>query len=64
MWVRLTFKAADGDTARAYRRMVSPPLGNAQLEEQIDDRLKAMLRLIGSDHESPASEGNARNRLK
>jgi AAA domain len=45
VWVRLTFKAADGDTATAYRRMISPPLGNAQLEEQIDDRLKAALRL-------------------
>ena len=45
VWVRLTFKAADGDTAKAYRRMVSPPLGTAQLEEQIDDRLKAALRL-------------------
>jgi hypothetical protein len=45
VWVRLTFKAEDGDKAIAYRRMVSPPLGNAQLEEQIDDRLKASLRL-------------------
>jgi hypothetical protein len=45
VWVRLTFKAADGDTAIAYRRMVSPPLGNAQLEDQIDARLKSALRL-------------------
>lgn len=44
-WVRLTFKAADGDTAIAYRQMVSPPLGNAQIDEKIDDRLRASLRL-------------------
>jgi len=46
VWVRLTFMAADGDTATAYRRMISPPLGDAQHEEKIDDRLKAALRLI------------------
>jgi hypothetical protein len=45
VWVRLTFKAETGETATAYRRMVSPPLGEAQLDEQIDDRLEAALRL-------------------
>ena len=45
VWVRLTFMAASGDTAAAFRRMISPPLGNAHLEEQIDDRLQAALRL-------------------
>jgi hypothetical protein len=45
VWVRLTFKAGNGDTATVYRRMVSPPLGNAQLQELIDDRLKVALRL-------------------
>lgn len=44
VWVRLTFKA-DGDTATAYRQIVSPPIGNAQIEEQIDGRLKAALRI-------------------
>jgi hypothetical protein len=45
VWVRLTFKAADGDMAMAYRRMISPPLGDAQLEEQIDPQLETALRL-------------------
>jgi hypothetical protein len=45
VWVRLTFKAHDGETATAYRRIISPPLGGAQHEEQIDERLKAALRL-------------------
>jgi hypothetical protein len=45
VWVRLTFKAADGDTATAFRRMVSPPLGGPKVEEQIDSRLKMALRL-------------------
>jgi hypothetical protein len=45
VWVRLTFRATDGDTAIAYRRIVSPPVGTAQIEEQIDNRLKPALRL-------------------
>jgi hypothetical protein len=45
VWVRLSFKSLDGDTATAYRRMVSPSLGTAQLQEQIDGRLKGALRL-------------------
>jgi hypothetical protein len=45
VWVRLTFKAVDGDTVTAYRRMVSPPFGTPQIEERIDSRLKAALRL-------------------
>lgn len=46
VWVRLTFKAEDGEIATAYRRMVSPPNGDAQIEEQIDDRLRAASRLV------------------
>lgn len=45
VWVRLTFKAEDGEIATAYRRMMSPPNGDAQLEEQIDPRLRAASRL-------------------
>lgn len=45
VWVRLTFKAADGDMAIVYRRLVSSPNGDAKLEEQIDDRLKPAIRL-------------------
>ncbi|MDP2706572.1 MAG: hypothetical protein Q8O70_03585 [Burkholderiales bacterium] len=41
VWVRLTFKAQDGEIATAFRRLVSPPNGDAQLEEQIDNRLRA-----------------------
>ncbi|MGP0591500.1 AAA family ATPase [Nitrospira sp. T9] len=44
VWVRLTFKAKDGEIATAYRRMVSPPNGYAQMEEQIDDRLQTASR--------------------
>ena len=46
VWVRLTFKAQDGEIATAFRRMVSPPNGDAQLEEQIDNRLRAASRLV------------------
>jgi len=28
-------QGSDGDMAMAYRRMISPPLGDAQLEEQM-----------------------------
>jgi hypothetical protein len=45
VWVRLTFKASDGETAVAYRRMVSPVSGDAHHEDQIDDRLRAASRL-------------------
>jgi hypothetical protein len=45
VWVRLTFKTANGDTAIAFRRMISPPIGAVQFEEQIDDRLNAARRL-------------------
>jgi hypothetical protein len=45
VWVRLTFKTADGDTAIAFRRMISSPIGDAKFEEQIDDRLNAARRL-------------------
>lgn len=45
VWVKLTFKAADGEPAIAFRRMISPPIGEATLEEQIDPRLKSVLRL-------------------
>lgn len=46
VWVRLTFKAGDGEIATAYRRMMSPPNGDAQIEEQIDDRVRAASRLV------------------
>lgn len=46
VWVRLTFKTQDGEIATAFRRMVSPPNGDAQLEEQIDKRLRAASRLV------------------
>lgn len=46
VWVRLTFKAQDGEIATAFRRLVSPPNGDAQLEEQIDNRLRAASRLV------------------
>jgi AAA domain len=46
VWVRLTFKAKDGEIATAFRRTVSPPNGDAQIEEKIDDRLLAASRLI------------------
>jgi hypothetical protein len=45
VWVRLTFKAQDGEIATAYRHMVSPPIGDAQIEDQIDNRLRAASRL-------------------
>ena len=45
VWVRLTFKAQDGETATAYRRTVSPSNGDAQLEIQVDERLRAASRL-------------------
>ena len=45
VWVRLTFKAANGDSATAYRRMVSPVNGIAQIEEKIDPPLRAAQRL-------------------
>ncbi len=45
VWVRLTFKSGGGDTAIAFRRLVSPLTGNLQIEVQIDDRLKSSLRL-------------------
>lgn len=46
VWVRLTFKAGDGEIATAYRKMESPPNGDAQIDEQIDDRLRAASRLV------------------
>ncbi|MES2356550.1 MAG: ATP-binding protein [Pseudomonadota bacterium] len=46
VWVRLTFKAKDGEVATAYRRIMSPPNGDTQLEEQIDDRLRAASHLV------------------
>lgn len=46
VWVRLTFKALNGDGATAYRRMVSPANGIAQIEEKIDPPLKAARRLM------------------
>lgn len=45
VWVRLTFKAQGGETAIAYRRMVSPASGEADFDEQIDARLRAASRL-------------------
>jgi hypothetical protein len=45
VWARLTFRSADGDTSVAYRRMVSSPFGDAQLEEKIDGCLAAARRL-------------------
>ncbi len=45
VWVRLTFKAQNGETATAYRCMISPPSGPTQNEQQIDDRLNTAVRV-------------------
>jgi hypothetical protein len=46
VWVRLTFHNADGDSATAYRRFVSPSGGVPQFEHSIDACLLSAPELI------------------
>ena len=45
-WVRLTFQNANGEEAIAFRRLVSPVVGVAELESKIDPRLLTSPELL------------------
>jgi hypothetical protein len=45
-WVRLTFKNNNNETATAYRKIMSPTVGEATIEAKVDSRLLAEPQLI------------------
>jgi hypothetical protein len=54
VWVRLTFKSADGELATAYRRMTCPLTGAATSVAEVDPRLQVAQELIETGLLMPA----------
>jgi len=53
-WVRLTFQNENGDTAEAYRRVVSPVSGDPVFEEKVDPALLSAPQLVETGLLMPA----------
>ena len=54
VWVRLTFKNANGEFATAYRRMICPLTGGSISEAKVDPRLQVATELIETGLLMPA----------
>ncbi len=54
VWVRLTFKNENGDTALAFRKILSPTAGDPKAEVSIDSKLLTVPQLIETGLLMPA----------